>query len=870
MLSKRRLKIDKDSIAIRVGFVIGIIILSVIIYAIINVILFQSNRSRINDVSNIGIPTAVISVQMIGEIDDINSNVLEYILGEIEEEEEFEENKDEFLEYLNIVDESNNFKESDIRIIEDLFNRYALALRAGVFNLYRPEDEKWAKDRVRALTSFTSLNLDNILEELSNNKIGKNIRETDLPSVRYYLTLIDKAGDIIRDLNEYVEGDPSGKERFFRDTQSFAESFELLKPLEKGEYEANKLLEVNAYYKVIRDGGLEVFSGYNPSNKIEAISNLETVEYHLLNELERMLDDLGKKAKEKAFISLGDLNRQNNLTISILLTLLTIVLLFSLFLMFYFYNSVSKPVNKVSNAMRELAEGNTEFKLNLYNQKGEIQILGDSFEIFRENIREREKVEKALHREKEKAEVANRSKSDFLSNMSHEIRTPMNSVLGFSDLLRGIVKDSQGISYLDSITKSGKTLLKLINDILDLSKIEAGKLIVQESEVEFRPYMEEIKNDFITRVKAKGLDFNVYISPGFPDYIVIDEIRLKQVIVNIIDNAIKFTKNGYISISAEAIFTEGNEIEEFNISIEDSGLGIPKDSQNKVFEAFVQKEGQLYSQFGGTGLGLAISQRIVRAMGGYIELESQVGKGSKFIIHIPEAKGRNIEISEDEDLTIQEKEFIGSSVLIADDVASNKVLIEGYLKGCNLKLRYASNGREVIDICKLDPPDLILLDMRMPKMDGYSAAKILNENPEYRKIPKIAVTASAMVEDKEAILEVCDEYISKPIDQDELFKALYKFLPTKSLPETNLSKRDFNGIDRNTLNEWKNKLEHFVEIMNIEKIKKTSKLIITSCEEVESYGLKIWAEILRNYCDELDVRGIKRHIDLFLDIIKLI
>lgn len=875
MITIGKTKIDKDSIATRVGFIIGVIIISVLILAIINIALFMSNRIRITEVNNIGIPTAVLSVHMIDEIDDINSNVLEFILGEVEEEEEFEENKKEFLDFLNRVDESNNFKESNIAIIEDLFNRYTLALRSGVFDLYRPEDEQWAKDRVNALTNYTAVKLEEILDELSSNKISNagisskisDIRQVDLPSVRYYLSLVDKAGDLIRDLKEYVEGDPTGKERFFSDTQTFEESFELLKPLEESEVEKNKLLEINAYYKVIRDGGLEVFSGYNPSNKLQAINNIETLEHQLLNELERMLDDLGQRASDKAFISLAGLRRQNNITIIILLILLSVVLLFSLFLMIYFLNRVSKPVNKISNAMRELAEGDTNVKLDLFKQKGEIKILGDSFEIFRENIKERENVEKALNLEKERAETANRSKSDFLSNMSHEIRTPMNSVLGFSELLKGIVKDPQGRSYLDSITNSGKTLLKLINDILDLSKIEAGKFSIQESKVDFRSFIEEIRSVFLTQVKAKGLEFNLSISTNFPDYIIIDEIRFRQVMVNLIGNAVKFTKNGFISITAESISSDNSLDHELVISIEDSGVGIPKEAQKRVFEAFVQKEGQLYSQFGGTGLGLAISQRIIKMMKGFIELESEEGKGSKFIIHIPEVKVHHTERAEKEESSFEDKEFLGSSVLVADDVASNKALIEGLLENSNLKLRYASNGQEVIDICKIDPPDLILLDMRMPKVDGYTAAKILNEDAKLKKIPKIAVTASAMVQDRKTILEVCDGFISKPIDREELFNTLYKFLPTNVKSKKGLNNDDFEGVEITILNNWKDEVESLLVTKDIDSMIDFADQIMEYSSKLISDGLAKWSEKLKHFCEELDIHGIKIHLSVFLNII---
>jgi len=236
----------------------------------------------------------------------------------------------------------------------------------------------------------------------------------------------------------------------------------------------------------------------------------------------------------------------------------------------------------------------------------------------------------ALKQGKEIAESANRMKSQFLANMSHEIRTPMNAIIGFSDLLRNLVTDKRHKGYLDTIRASSRTLLTLINDILDLSKIEAGRLEIQYEVSDIHVLFHEIQAIFMEKITKKGLNFIIEIEEDLPSGLVIDEIRIRQVLINLIGNAIKFTKQGYIKLSARKTYRKGKSKVNLIIVVEDTGIGIPEKQQAKMFDPFTQKERQSTRKFGGTGLGLAISKNLVELMNGEITLHSIENKGSSF------------------------------------------------------------------------------------------------------------------------------------------------------------------------------------------------------------------------------------------------
>jgi len=384
-----------------------------------------------------------------------------------------------------------------------------------------------------------------------------------------------------------------------------------------------------------------------------------------------------------------------------------------------------------------------------------------------------------LQREKEKAEIANRAKSDFLSNMSHEIRTPLNAVTGFSELLSTLVEDGKQKSYLNAIKSAGKNLLTLINDILDLSKIEAGKLEIQCSQINFRHLINEIEQIFILQAAGKNLEFIIETDDSVPPILELDEIRLRQVLLNIVGNAVKFTKTGHIRLlsHAENIRHDTHTLD-LIISVKDTGIGISEKDKNHIFESFRQRKDQHTSDFGGTGLGLTISKRLVEMMNGRIEVESILDKGSIFDITI-----QNVQ-STDKDITIYEDTseidhfyFQKGKILIVDDVESNRIMLTELLRRVNLEVISAENGQEALIIAAEFKPDLILMDLRMPVMDGIEATREIKSNPKTQMVPVIAVTASTSFTDwSMSDMDRFDGYLSKPVQIKDLLHLLSTYI----------------------------------------------------------------------------------------------
>jgi PAS domain S-box-containing protein len=383
---------------------------------------------------------------------------------------------------------------------------------------------------------------------------------------------------------------------------------------------------------------------------------------------------------------------------------------------------------------------------------------------------------------KEAAEAANHAKSQFLANMSHELRTPLNAILGFSEILDNLIVDPKQKDYIDRVRSSGNALLSLINDILDFSKIEAGKLVINYAPCSIRHLFEEIRDIFVHKTIQKSNDIQLVLDSELPAVLLLDELRIRQVLLNLVGNAAKFTEDGTITISA---YTETDQNEQTSrlrlvFSVADTGIGIPEDQLLRIFDTFEQQDGQDQAQYGGTGLGLAITRRLLETMNGRIFVESTPGSGSIFTVVL-----EDVEVAALEALKMQESDefdskairFGKATVLIVDDINYNRDLLRGFLSGYGLELIEAENGSEAIEKSRRYLPDLVLMDMKMPVMDGYKASKIMNDDPELKNIPVVAVTASALRQDEEEILLICDGYLRKPVGRSELIKEVTKYLP---------------------------------------------------------------------------------------------
>ena len=381
---------------------------------------------------------------------------------------------------------------------------------------------------------------------------------------------------------------------------------------------------------------------------------------------------------------------------------------------------------------------------------------------------------------------ASRAKSEFLANMSHEIRTPMNSVLGFAELLDNMIADPQQKSYLRSIRAGGKSLLGIINDILDLSKIEAGKMSLKPESVSLKLLFSEMNDFFQNRMSQKQLDFSCDLPHDFPPYILIDGIRLRQILINLIGNALKFTDKGTITLKCDALHIDPEKDSiNFTLSVNDTGIGIPREHRKDIFNKFEQQEGQDSTKYGGTGLGLSICKNLMQMMGGAISVRSSVGKGSSFILDFPDIPLTEEAARQDSAETFTPGGFTTGAVLIVDDVADNRELLVGHFQGSGLSFHQAENGREALDRLAESSYDLVFLDLRMPVMNGYETISKIRQDKTLEDLPVIAVTASVMGEDLQKVDQYgFDGYLRKPVERNELFRVTANYLEYSKEPET--------------------------------------------------------------------------------------
>lgn len=416
---------------------------------------------------------------------------------------------------------------------------------------------------------------------------------------------------------------------------------------------------------------------------------------------------------------------------------------------------------------------------------------------------------------KDKAEDATRAKSTFLANMSHELRTPLNSILGFSEILSRKVDNPQHKEYLSSIQSSGRTLLNLINNVLDLSKIEAGKLYVIPSQINVKNMLYEISNIFKPQCLEKGINIIIENSPNLPDFVILDELKLRQILLNVTNNAVKYTAKGQIKISTSMV-DRGLDIIDLKIVIRDTGVGIPSEHHSKIFEAFEQETEQGFKLNSGTGLGLAITKQLVELLNGSIHVESEVNTGSTFTILFKDIKVSHDIADENQNFSIDPNtiHFQKATILIVDDNRDNRKVITGLLQNYEFDLLEAVNGEEALKILTNNAVDLLFMDIRMPVMSGYQALQIIKQNPKYSKIPIIAVTASAFYEEEQKILQSgFDGYIRKPVTLLSLLSSLFNHLKYEITATNNslitniehlevISETIVTGIENELLPQW--------------------------------------------------------------------
>ncbi len=429
----------------------------------------------------------------------------------------------------------------------------------------------------------------------------------------------------------------------------------------------------------------------------------------------------------------------------------------------------------------------------------------NGFVVNSRDVSERKRSEEELRKAKEAAESATRAKSEFLANMSHEIRTSMNAILGFSELLERKIEDASLKHYLDSISSSGRTLLGLINDLLDLSKIEAGKLNIEWEPVNVGTVFEEIRDIFELRTKEKNLDLFLDIDAALPSWILLDEVRVRQVLFNLVGNAIKFTESGHVRLLVEKAYDEVDESKlDLSFSVEDTGVGIKAEEQDRIFEEFEQQSGQSSRIFGGTGLGLSITKRLVNLMGGTIEVESEVGKGTtvKVVLKDLEVASVDEDARKTDDEDFEEVIFDPATVLVVEDNNLNRALVRELLENTGLTILEAENGLEAVEAAVRNHPELILMDISMPVMNGREASKSIRENSEIGSTPIIVLTASSS--SREAVMTpelALDGYLSKPVQRSHMINEIKRFLSHRRLTETTAETRSEGSVEESPVSD---------------------------------------------------------------------
>jgi len=381
-----------------------------------------------------------------------------------------------------------------------------------------------------------------------------------------------------------------------------------------------------------------------------------------------------------------------------------------------------------------------------------------------------------LDASEKKVKEAARIKEQFLANMSHEIRTPMNAMLGFTNILHRTSLDPAQLQYVENIQASGEKLLAIVNDILDLSKIEAGMMRIEPVHFNIRALLHSVEMMFYEKATQKGLFLRFVIDDKMPDILEGDAVRLTQILVNLLGNAIKFTEAGGITVSVKTL-SHVNEKILVRFNIKDTGIGIAKEKQQTIFERFQQAEADTTRRYGGTGLGLSIARQLIDLQNGTINVNSEPGAGTEFIFELP-----YIISTKTGETAIHEKTVAGNrdvisktNVLIAEDHPMNQQLMKHLMDSWRFDFDIVSNGRELIEAVRKKSYDIILMDIQMPVMDGYTATRILR-NDLHLEVPVLAMTAHAMAGEREKCMSFgMNDYISKPINESELYNLILRY-----------------------------------------------------------------------------------------------